>query len=113
MKKIIFSIFLLFSAMGSILAQDAIIKRTGEEIKAKVRAVTDKEIEYVRFDNLDGPLYRIAKADVLLIMYANGTKDIFSNETTTPNNNNTATNNNNDKKGRTVASTPELPAQHH
>jgi hypothetical protein len=110
MKKIIFSIFLLFSVIGSIIAQDAIIKRTGEEIKAKVKAVTDKEIEYVRFDNLEGPIYKIAKSDVLLIMYANGSKDIFSNETPATNTGNTATNNN-VKKGRPVPSNMERPAQ--
>jgi hypothetical protein len=48
MKKIIFSLVFLFSIIVSLSAQDAIIKRNGDEIKAKVKAVTDKEIEYIR-----------------------------------------------------------------
>jgi hypothetical protein len=91
-------------------AQDAIIKRNGDEIKAKVKAVNDKEIEYIRYDNQEGPLYRIAKSDVLLIMYSNGTKDIFSNETPTNNSGSTA-NNNNVKKERPVPSSINRPAE--
>lgn len=88
MKKnvLVFSLILLTI---SINAQDVIIKRNGEEIKAKVRAVADKEIEYSKFDNIDGPVYKIFKSEVLLIMYPNGTKDMFTNDvfTTTTNNN--------------------------
>jgi hypothetical protein len=113
MKKVIFSLLLISSAIGSMIAQDAIIKRNGDEIKAKVKAVNNTEIEYVRYDNLEGPLYKIAKSDVLLIMYSNGTKDIFSNETTAANNNisNTASNDNNVKKVRPIPSSVERPAQ--
>ncbi len=87
MKKnvLVFSLILLTI---SINAQDVIIKRNGEEIKAKVRAVADKEIEYSKFDNIDGPVYKISKSEVLLIMYPNGTKDIFANDGNTNSNNN-------------------------
>ena len=86
MKKnvLVFSLILLTI---SINAQDVIIKRNGEEIKAKVRAVADKEIEYSKFDNIDGPVYKIFKSEVLLIMYPNGTKDMFTNDVFTTNNN--------------------------
>ena len=81
---------MLFSALIFVNAQDIIIKKSGEEIKAKVKAVTDKEIEYSKFENPDGPSYKIPKADVLLIMYPNGTKDVFANDNPV-NTNNTPT----------------------
>jgi hypothetical protein len=100
MKKLILSFLLLFSAVFFLNAQDAIIKRNGEEIKAKVKAVSDKEIEYVKTDNPDGPLYKIAKADVLMILYSNGSKDMFTTETNT-----------NTTSGNSIPTTGARPAQ--
>ncbi len=86
MKNIIFTFFILLISFFPAFAQDVIIKKNGEEIKAKVKTVSDTEVEYIAANNPDGPVYKIAKADVLLIMYANGTKDIFneSNPSKTP-----------------------------
>jgi hypothetical protein len=79
MKKITIVFLLPFIVLSIANAQDVIIRRSGEEIKSKVKAITDKEIEYSKFENLDGPVYKISKSDVLLIMYPNGTKDVFAN----------------------------------
>src|SRR6187402_370819 len=95
MKKILFVLIIqLLSSLVSIaqVANDLIIKRAGEEIKSKVKSVSETEIEYTKFDNLSGPVYKIAKAEVLLIMYANGTKDIFTVDNTKTNNTATASN---------------------
>lgn len=62
----------------NLCAQDNIVLRTGEEIKAKVEEVGIGEIKYKRTDNPTGPLYSIRKSEVLLINYQNGTKDVFT-----------------------------------
>ena len=52
--------------------------KNGTEIKAKVLEVSPTDIKYRRQDNPDGPLYSTGTADVFLIQYANGTKDVLN-----------------------------------
>ncbi len=61
-------------------AQDVIIKRNGDEIKAKVEQVLDAEVKYRKFENLTGPLYSMPKADIFMIRYENGAKDVFEEQ---------------------------------
>jgi hypothetical protein len=55
-----------------------ITKKNNEDIKAKVLEVTTSEIKFKKFENLDGPTFSLSKADVIMIRYENGTKDLFS-----------------------------------
>jgi hypothetical protein len=73
------SILLLFCLFtpALIYAQDNIVLKNGTEIKAKVLEVSATEIKYRKQDNPDGPVYTSGVVDVLLINYANGTKDIL------------------------------------
>lgn len=64
-------------------AQDVLLKRNGEEIQVKVQEINLEVIKYKRFDNLEGPVISIAKRDVFMIKYENGTKEVF-NEAATP-----------------------------
>jgi len=41
-------------------------------------------IKYKKADNPEGPVYSIPRSDLMMIKYANGTKDIFVNEETKP-----------------------------
>ncbi len=76
--KTIFLSFIALLFTHTLFAQDNIVLRSGEEIKAKVEEVGIAEIKYRKSDNLTGPLYTIRKGEVLLINYQNGTKDVFS-----------------------------------
>lgn len=61
-----------------VFAQDVIIKKDGTEISAKVVEIEDLKIKYRRFDQgTTGPIYSIAKTDVFMIRYEDGTKDVF------------------------------------
>jgi hypothetical protein len=75
-------VFLLFVCItgGAVKGQDVIIKKNGDEIKAKVEQVLDTEIKYRRSDNLTGPVYSISKAEVFMIRYENGAKDVFDSK---------------------------------
>ncbi len=75
MKKIITIVLIVISSLSVAVAQDLIIRRSGQDIKGKVQMITDNEISFLQSDSTVG---KIAKSEVLLIMYANGTKDIFS-----------------------------------
>lgn len=78
MKKIVLLLASLFLTAAFADAQDVITKKNGERVQSKVVEVADEVIKYKRFDNPDGPLYTISKADVLLIDYENGRTDSFS-----------------------------------
>ncbi|WP_240773358.1 hypothetical protein [Pontibacter sp. SGAir0037] len=77
MRQLLFTLLLLFPAVCQ--AQDILIKRNGDELEVKVQEITLSEVKYKRFDNLEGPLISIAKQDVFMIKYENGTKDVFTN----------------------------------
>lgn len=83
MKQILSLIIYLFFA-NALLAQDNIIMRNGEEIKAKVQEVGITEIKYKKFDNPTGPVYTILKSDVFIIKYENGSKEVFSSAEDAP-----------------------------
>lgn len=82
MKKLILLLIMLLPCLVS-QAQDLLTKRNGDEIQVKVREITPEVVKYHRFDNLEGPVISVAKADVFMIKYENGTKEVF-NQATSP-----------------------------
>ncbi len=77
-KILLFTNFIFFSILC--FSQDLITLKNGEDIKAKILKIGLNEVEYKRFDNLDGPLIVVAKSDILIIRYENGQKEIFEIE---------------------------------
>lgn len=59
-----FLFFLIILLPSSSFSQDVIQLKTGEEIKVKIVKVGDKEIEYKKMDNPDGPIYAVSKDQV-------------------------------------------------
>lgn len=90
MKQLFAFIVMLLSA-SMLYAQDIITLRSGETINGKVAEVGTTEIRYYKADNADGPVYVASKSEVVQIVYANGTKDLFNTQVSTnqsvPNNN--------------------------
>lgn len=77
MKRILFqAAFMLLSTTVS--AQDVIVKKNGEEIRAKEEEVGEQSIRYRKFTNLTGPVYSIARGEVFVIRYESGAKDIIT-----------------------------------
>ncbi|HTF03637.1 MAG TPA: hypothetical protein VK826_06400 [Bacteroidia bacterium] len=76
MKNFIFSLVCLCFTLG-LAAQDRIIKMDKTEILCKVTEVGTSEIKYLKYDNLDGPVYTISRTDVYKIIFANGTEEII------------------------------------
>ncbi len=72
-----FFILAAFVGAATAQAQDNIVLKTGTEIKAKVLEVSGNQLKYRRQDNPNGPIYTTGTADVLIINYANGTKDVL------------------------------------
>lgn len=57
--------------------QDVIIKLPGEKVPAKVEEIFLREILYSHPDSLQGPSLRLAKTEVFMIRFANGTREVF------------------------------------
>ncbi len=56
---------------------DVIYFKDGKEIKSKVIEVGVSDIKYRDITNIEGPLYTVAKSDLLMIIYKNGNRDNF------------------------------------
>ncbi|HSZ32410.1 MAG TPA: hypothetical protein VK772_03820 [Puia sp.] len=65
-------------------AQDIIIKNDKSEIKAKITELTDLTIKYKKWEFLDGPVYNIDRANVFMIIYANGQREIINHSESSP-----------------------------
>ncbi len=75
--KLTLTICTLLMSMAA-FSQDVIIYRNGIELNAKVVEITSTEVKYKKLENPDGPVYSAAKADIFMVKYENGTKDVFS-----------------------------------
>ncbi|MDR2627896.1 MAG: hypothetical protein LBC40_07680 [Dysgonamonadaceae bacterium] len=79
-------LFLIFSSIalfvGMLSAQDVIIKRNGDDIRSKVTEVSPDAVKYKKFEHLTGPDYVISAAEIFMIKYENGSKDVFEKNPT-------------------------------
>jgi hypothetical protein len=77
--KSFFSIFLIFIISSIALqAQDIITLNNAEEIIAKVDQIGLDEVTYRKYNNLNGPIYKIKKSSIFMIKYENGIKEVFN-----------------------------------
>jgi len=70
----------LWAISHSVFAQDTIVFKTGEEIKASVQEIGLETVKYKKYTNPDGPVYSVLKSDVFMLKYQNGGKDVFSTD---------------------------------
>ena len=57
---------------------DNIILKNGSEISSKIIEITPDLIKYRKCANIEGPLISISRNSILMIRYADGTKDIMN-----------------------------------
>lgn len=58
-------------------AQDIIYLKNGSEIKAKVIEIAEFTTIYKVFDQIQGPIRHIENDDIFMIIYQDGTRDVF------------------------------------
>ena len=76
---------------------DNIILKDGGEISVNIIEITPDLIKYRRCNQKGGPIVSLNKSDVMMVRYADGTKDIFTS------NNSKVKSENNDLKGNGFA----------
>lgn len=58
-------------------AQDTIVLRNGDELRAKVTEVNDMEIKYKLWANQDGPIYTKKVSEIFMVKYKGGHRDVY------------------------------------
>jgi hypothetical protein len=81
MRKIFLALVLITGTISMVNAQDVITRKNGSEIRAKVVEVGLSEVKYKMYGNESGPTYTLPKAEIFMITYEGGSKDVFGNET--------------------------------
>ncbi|PKV75123.1 hypothetical protein [Pontibacter ramchanderi] len=76
MKKFLL-FMLLLGLQQALMAQDIIVKVSGEEIPARVQEITLQEVLYQHPDSLQGLVRRLPKTEVFMVKFANGSKEVF------------------------------------
>ncbi len=61
-------------------AQDVITLRNGDQVQAKIIKISDTEVEYKVWNYLDGPTRTKSTADIFMIQYENGSKEVFKEQ---------------------------------
>lgn len=61
-------------------AQDLLTKNNGEDIEVIVKEIDVHNVKYVLFGEPDGVLYSMPKSEILIIRYASGRNEVFSQE---------------------------------
>lgn len=81
MKKEIILLFCSFFVTSlTSIAQDIIYKKDGSKEEAKIVLVGEKEIQYKKFSNPDGPVFSLGKDKIALITYENGEYEIVEKQ---------------------------------
>ncbi len=82
------NLFLLISfsilSISQAWAQDQLFFLTGKEQEVKITEVSSVEVKYKRMDNLDGPTFSTLKAELFMIKYASGTKELIQHSASAP-----------------------------
>ncbi len=76
MKRVLFVTALMLFGMAA-AAQDVITTKDGDDIQAKVIEITETDVMYKKYSNLNGPTYILSKSDILIVRYENGEKEVF------------------------------------
>ncbi len=77
MKSLVILIPIFLFLSTGVFSQDTIYMRSNDIVVAKVLEILPEYVKYKKFDNPDGPDYTTLKADILRIVYQNGTVDEF------------------------------------
>ena len=77
------SMLLMLLVSMVVAAQDVIVKKDGSTILSKVVEVSDTQVKYKKFSNLEGPMYIVSISELTSINYQNGEKENFGSSQTT------------------------------
>ena len=77
MRRVVLMIVMAVVLSSGAMAQDILVKRSGEELNVKVLSVTKRKVTYVR-QGTDAPVYTLPVSQIDYIQYPMGDRDTFS-----------------------------------
>lgn len=80
MKKFLLLAAALVMSAVAMNAQDLLTKNNGEDIEVIVKEIDAQNVKYVLFSEPHGVLYTMPKSEILMIRYASGRNEVFSNQ---------------------------------
>ncbi|MBO7281185.1 MAG: hypothetical protein J6V00_08520 [Bacteroidaceae bacterium] len=78
MKRFVFLFTAVFLQQIAV-AQDVMVMMDASEKKVKVLEITDSEIKYKLYDDLDGVTYSTSRSKIFLINFENGKREVITN----------------------------------
>ena len=64
-------------------AHDVITLKNGSDIQAIVQEISELDVKYKKLDNPNGATYTLKKSEIFMVKYANGSKDVFTDNAAT------------------------------
>ncbi|MDR2913701.1 MAG: hypothetical protein LBV74_02515 [Tannerella sp.] len=108
------TIAICLAGSTTIFAQDIIFRNNGAEIQAIVREVGVDEVKYKKFNNQNGPIYRLRKSEISMIEYEDGSRDVFNDVSASIEDRvQTSVNQKNNYRSNNIYSDYQLPASRH
>ena len=77
-KKLFLTMMAALLYIVSASAQDIILKRDASEIEAKVLEISDTELRYKSWTDIEGPTRIINVSEIFWIKYSDGSKELFN-----------------------------------
>jgi hypothetical protein len=81
MKNLFCLLFLIVCSLS--YAQDQLFKKDNSKIDVKILEINETEVKYKLFTYQDGPTIIISKNEIAMIIYQNGSHEVFNNPVTT------------------------------
>ena len=83
-SKLFFSLFIWIITCKIAVSQDKLVRVNSEIVLSKIIEITQTEVKYKKFDNLDGPVYTEDKSNFVSAIFENGKIEaIVSNQQNT------------------------------
>lgn len=95
---------LVISLSNTLFSQDIIYLKDGSELKAKIIELTSEFVKYKKFEQLEGPVRNLSISDLFMIIYQDGTREVFKKENTDENQLQLPVESNNKKEDITINS---------
>lgn len=74
------AVFYTLLSASTAAAQDVIHTRDGKMIESKVLEISEESVSYKMFNNLEGPVFKMASDKIFKIVFENGTEHSFIEE---------------------------------